>query len=113
ECEADVRVRQLRPQPLAPREHDRLVVEGERGETVDRVPRCIARYARVGVARNQSEVPRRKLPLLRDAVRFAPCLELFEMRDLAHIDLDRKVTADRRLERFAGDEVAAGKGPAP
>jgi len=113
QCEAGVRVRQLRAQPLAAREHDRLVVEGEHGKTVDRMPRGIARDARVGVARNESEVSRRKLPLLRSAVRFAPCLELFEMRDLAYVDLDRKVTADRRLEGLAGDEVAAGEGPTP
>jgi hypothetical protein len=41
------------------------------------------------------------------AVRVAASLQLFEVGELAHVDLHRQVPPDRLLERLAGLEVAA------
>src|SRR3954468_2456938 len=67
----------------------------------------------VDVARHEPEVGRRKLPLLRRALRIAQRLQLFEMRELAYVDLLREVPPDRFLERVALIEVATREGPTP
>ena len=46
-----------------------------------------------------------------DRGRLAVRPELFEVRDLADVDLRGEVSPDRRLERLAGIEEAAGEGP--
>src|SRR5262249_19520724 len=82
-----VRVGELPAQALAPREDDRLVVEREPREAVDRVPVRVARQRGVEVARDETEVRGRQLPAERAAVRVAARLELLEVRELAHVDL--------------------------
>src|SRR6266571_4472301 len=80
EREADVRVRQLRPQSLAAGEDDRAVVERELGQTVRLVPRRVAGQLRIEVARDEAEVRRCQLPLVRHALRVAARLQLLEVR---------------------------------
>jgi basic membrane protein A len=113
EREPDVRVRELGAQPLAAGEHDRLVVEGHGRKRVDRMPARVGGHRRVEVARDEPEVGRRELPLARAAARVAAGLELLEVCQLAHVDLDGEVATDRLLERLTGLEEAAGKGPVP
>jgi len=111
EREAGVRVRELRPQAVAPGEDDRAVVERDRGQLVDRLPAGVAGESGVEVARHEPEVRGRELPAARVPVGVAPRLELLEVGELPHVHLLREVAPDRGLERLARLEVAAGKGP--
>src|SRR5439155_17459310 len=106
EREAKVRVRKLGAQPLSSGQHDRPVVERERGEVVDRMPVGVARKLGIDVARDEAEVSGRELPLARGALRIAQRLELLEMRKLTHVDLFGEVAADRLLERVLLCEIA-------
>src|SRR5207247_2914740 len=101
EREAEIRIRELRAQTLTTGEHDRLMVERELREAVDRVPLGVVRELGIDVARNESEVGGRQLPLLRGPVGVAQRLRLLEMRELAHVDLLREMSADRSLEGLA------------
>ena len=62
EREADVGVRELAAQALACGEHDLCVVERDRGEVVDDVPRRVGREHRVDVGGNEAEEGGRELP---------------------------------------------------
>ena len=79
EREADVRVRELGPEPLAPGERDRAVVEGELRQPVDFVPVRVLGENRIDAERHDAEVRGRELPLLGMPVRIAPRLELLEV----------------------------------
>ncbi len=110
--ESDVRVRELGPQPLAAREDDRVVVEGEPArQVVDRVPRGIRRQRGVEAERHEAEIGRGELPLGRMALRIAERLELLEPGQLRHVDLAGQVGANRLLEVEAGIEIAARQRP--
>lgn len=87
------------------------MVEGHARQAFDRLPGGVRRYGLVDVAGDEPEVGGRELPLARISVRVAPGAELFEVRELAHVDLGGEVAADRLLERLGGVEVAAGQGP--
>src|SRR5581483_7870957 len=112
EREPDVRVRELAAQPLAGREHDAVVVEGEHRQVVDSVPARVRGEGGVGVARDEAEVGGRELAPRRVALRVAQRLELLEVRELADVDLRGEVAADRGLERLGGAELAARERPA-
>ena len=111
ECEADVRVRQLRAEPLAARQRDRAVVERHARELVDGVPARVWRDDRVERTGEEADVCRRELPLARVALRIAPRLELLEVREAADVDLRRQVAANRCFERLPRAEIAAGERP--
>src|SRR5580765_7178300 len=111
EREAQVRVRELGPQPLAPGEHDLAVVESHAREAVDGMPGRVFRHGWVGVGRYEAEVGGSELTLVGVPVRCAPRPELLEVRELADVDLHGEVPPDRRLERLERLEVAAGEGP--
>ena len=108
EREGDVRVRELRAQPLAPREDDRAVVERRSRKPLDRVPARVGRDARVDAERDETEVGRGQLPALGVPAGVAPRAELLEVGDLADVDLRREVAEDRLLERLVRRERAAG-----
>src|SRR5918999_2269764 len=82
EREADVRVRQLRPEALPTGERDVPVVERELGQVVDGVPARVAGEGRIEVDRHEAHVRRRELPFARVPGGVAARLELFEVRDL-------------------------------
>ena len=82
EREADVRVRQLRPQPLTTGERDLAVVEGELRQSVDRVPVRVLGQRRIDAERHDAEVGRGQLPFARVALRLAAGLELLEVGEL-------------------------------
>ena len=111
EREADVRVRELRPQPLAPGEDDLAVVERGRRQRLDRVPRGVAGEPRVGVGGDEPQVRRRELPLARHPAGVAARVELLEVGELADVHLLGELALDRLLERLAGGEVAARERP--
>src|SRR6185436_12543369 len=60
---------------------------------------------------HEPEVRGRDLPLDRVAPGIAVRRDLFEMRDLAEVDLRREVAPDRRLERLIVGEHPAGERP--
>src|SRR5262245_42359011 len=111
EREARVRVRQLPAEALAPREHDRAVVERHLREVVDRVPARVRRHVRVEPELDEAEVRRRELPGGGDAAGLAVGRQLLEVRHLAHVDLRGQVPADRALERLTFLELAARQAP--
>ena len=111
ERKAEVGVGELRAQPLAAGKDDRAVVEGQFGRVVDGLPIRVTRQFRIEVARYEAEICGCELPLLRRPLGIAERLELLEMRELAHVDFRRKMTANRLFERLAGTEIAAGEGP--
>src|SRR5207247_5820744 len=76
-----------------------------------RMPARVLGHERVDIGRNEPEVRGGELPLERVASRIAERHELLQVRELAHVDLDRKVAADRLLQCLAGLEVAAREGP--
>src|SRR5262249_25885721 len=76
------------------------------------MPRRVRRNRGIDVARNETEVRGRELPLVGHAIRIAECSELLEMRDVADVDLRFELATDRFLERLAGLEIAARKRPA-
>jgi hypothetical protein len=97
EREADVRVRELGAQPLAPGQGDVAVVERHRGQVVDGVPGRVLGDARVDVRRHEAEVRRGDEPLLRIAPGVAPRLELLQVGEVADVDLGREMAANRLL----------------
>jgi len=110
--EADVRVRELAAEPVARRQQHALVVEGEDGQLVDRVPARVGREGGLGIARHQAEVGGRELAPERVPGRVAERLELLEVRELAHVDLGGEVAPNRPLECLVGGELAARQRPA-
>ena len=111
EREPDVRVRELRAQPLAAGERDRAVVERELRQLVDRMPVRVLGQLGIDTERDDAEVRRCELPLARVTTGVAKRLELLEVREPADVDLAREVLAERVLEGLAGLEVAAREGP--
>src|SRR5262249_37250983 len=102
ERERDVRVRELRAQPVAARSDECRVVESRRREAIDAMPGSVRGDCGTNVARDETEVGRRELPLVRDAIRIAERLELLEMCNVADVDLRFELPTDRFLERLAG-----------
>src|SRR5262249_21159466 len=102
---------ELRAQALAPRQRDRTVVEGHRGQVVDRVPGRVAGDDGIRVGGDESEIAGRQLPLVGVTVGIAARLELLEVGELAHVDLGSEVPANRLLKRLARLEIAAGQRP--
>src|SRR5439155_15154869 len=100
EGEADVRVRQLRAETVASRVDDLSMIERDRRQSVDRMPRGVAGKFGIEVARHEAEVSRCELPLARNALRFAQRLQLLEVRELADVHLRGQVAPDRLLERL-------------
>ena len=111
EREADVRVRELPAQAVAPGEDDRAVVEGGLRQRVDRVPASVGGNAGIETKGNEPEIGGRQLPALGVAGGIAPGAELLEVRDLAHVHLRREVAEDGALELLVRDERAAGQRP--
>src|SRR6185369_17031600 len=106
-----VRVRELAAQPVPSGEHDAAVVEGGGRQVVDRIPPRVNWNVRIDAELDQTEVRGRELPGGRVARRIAVGRELLQVRHPAHVDLRREMAADRRLERLACLEQAAGESP--
>ena len=111
EGEADVRVRELPAQPVPAGEDDLVVVERERWQVVDGVPRRVLGQLRVDAGGHDPEERGRELAALGVAAGLAPRAELLEVRDVAHVDLGGQVAADRPLERLVRLERAARQRP--
>ncbi len=75
------------------------------------MPACVVGYVGINSGRDETKVDRRDLAKTRNAVGVAPGAQLLEVSDLANVDLDRKVAANRVGERFVGTDSSTGKGP--
>ena len=91
--------------------HDRLVVERERREAVDRMPGRVGGHGGIEVARDEAEVGRRELPASGLRSGSPQGLELLEVGELPDVDLRREVAADRLLERLGRLERRPGERP--
>ena len=111
EGEADVRVRQLRPQARQARANDVAVVERGPLEPVDGQPLRVLRHSGICIARDQAEIGGRELPVLRIALRLASGLELLEVGELPDVHLGGELAPDRLLERLAAAPGSRPAGP--
>src|SRR5207244_13501669 len=111
EGEAEGGVGELGAQAFAGGVHDRMVVEGERGEPVDGMPAGVGGEGGVEVGGDEAEVGGRELAAERVAAGVAAGLELLEVRELLDVDLGREVASGRLLERLVEGERAAGERP--
>ena len=115
EREADVRVRELRPQARqAASGRSRRGRTRSAGAARRACHAGVVRDGRVDVARDEAEVRGRELPFPRIAVGVASRLELLEVGELPDVDLGREVAPDRLLERLGrprGSRRAAPSGP--
>ena len=87
------------------------MVEGERGQVVDDMPGRVAGQLRVDVRGDEPEEGGCELAVARMPVRLAPAPQLFEMGDLADVDLRGELASDRAVERLVGRKRASGQGP--
>ena len=83
------------------------MVERGLGEVVDGQPARVRWHVWVDTERDEPEIRGRDLTFARAAARVAVRAELFDVRDLPHVDLGRQVAQDRRLERLPGGEDAS------
>ena len=97
EREADVRVRELRPEPLAAGERHCAVVERELRQPVDRMPVRVLRKRRVDAERNETEICGCELPLAAGAGRD---------RSASRAARDARAPARRPLRRGACGSTA-------
>jgi hypothetical protein len=111
ESEADVRVRELCAQALAPGEHDLAVVERERGQAVDRVPVGVVGQAGIDARRDEAEIGGGELPPARASGGVAPGAELLGVGQPSHVDLGGEVASDRLVQGVARRERTARQGP--
>ena len=111
EGKAEVRVGELGAEPLAAREHDLTVVEGELRQVTDGMPVRVAGYSRIDVRRHEAEVRGPENPRARMAIGLAERHQLLQVGKLAHVDLRREVAPDRLLEGLPIVEVSTRQGP--
>src|SRR5262249_33189591 len=98
---------------IARGEKNRLVVVCELRQRVDRMPTRVRGNLRVDAGRHEPEVCGCELPPRGVSAGLAQRLELLEVRQIAHVDLLRQVTARRLLERLRLCQRSPGQSPRP
>lgn len=113
ERESDVGIGQLGPHSRYPLIDDMRVIERHGGQPVDREPLGMIRQIRPAGRRHQAQISRGDRPLRRIPVGGAESAQLFEVGDLAEIDLGREVSAYARTDRLSGADRTARQSPIP
>ena len=111
ECEPQVGVGELRPDPVVGGADDHRVVEGRGRQRGEWMPRRVRGHGRIGVGGHQAEERRRDGPDRRHAVGAAEHRDLLDVGHLADVDLLRELAEHRLLDVLVVAEPPPGQRP--